>query len=351
MFLTLFKNRKFNNGKAPNEQDLEEYSWQFDHTGNIIIYWNTASLIAFTSPFDTPAEREQARANKLSSMLEKLEKELQDKFNLRKNLHYFINEKNEEHIFYSSRNKTKGYTVTITARGIKEICYHTLQTSQLTLKDIPAEILSPNAATAPINIDLKSSNLIAGSLNYYQAMLYLDKYIFSQPRKPHSEKDDIIKLVETIFLKVENTDDLCKLYDYITLPQNKDKINIHLHNIADTIFFWKSNTKSWQAMMTKIRLHAYQTLITEANNKQIVEEARNFIPPIILADQNTKPYPEDQLAYLKKYRNRKLFNEHKTNNPLSFMYNTKTTQDMDRKIAQLKKMADKIVVDSITLSI
>ncbi len=348
----LLKQRKYNNGKAPNDKDYESYYWVFNPIDQSLeIHLTTPNHFAFS--VYSVEERISAQTKKQQQMLEKLEHTLIKTLNLRKSLHFKITQSESEEIYLIRSNPQKyhKFTMTITDKGIKEICYQAIQASKLKANEIPNELLPPIAALAPNLVDLNTINIPQDSLDYFQALLYLDQYIFNHPKKSHPEKAQIIKIVETIFLKVKNTDDLCKLYDYINLKNNKEKINIHLHNIADTIFFWKSNTKSWQSMLTTIRSHAYNTLIAEANDKTIVETATPYlaIPP--LEAQDMKPHPHDQLSYLKKYRNQKLFTDHKTNNPFCFIYNTKTTQDMDNKINMLEQLSDMITTEKITLSI
>lgn len=349
MIITLFIKRKYSTGGySHSDENYEEYSCEFDNLESaFLIQFKTANPRLF--PYDTQKEIDQARVKKLDEMLAKLKNELETKFKLREHYHFKINrEEQYRYQSYSTPNISNS-TVTITASGIKEICYRAIQASLLSVKDIPAEILPRIAAPAPQSINLKSVNIPEETLDYYQAMLYLDQYIFSQPRRMHSEKAGIINFVEAIFKKVKNTDDLCKLYDYITLGNNKEKINIHYHNISDTIFFWKSNTSSWQTMISNIRKHAYSTFIDEVNKKEIVEKELRPLDIYSEDGTNTTPHPQDQLAYFRKYNKQKLFTEHRTNNPLSFIYNTKTTKAINRNIAKLEEISDKVTFEPIAI--
>jgi hypothetical protein len=352
MFISLFINinRKYCTGYINIDPDYEEYFWEFDKIeGSLQIQFKTANQRAF--PYDNQKEIEQARTIKRNEMLAKLEKELVNKFRLRKNYHFKINREDKDYFLSYDMPNTNEYTITITARGIKEICYRAIQATQLSVKDLPAEILPTIDAPASQVINLKSVNIPEVTLDYYQALLYLDQYIFSQPKRLHSEKSDIIKFIEALFLKVKNTDDLCKLYNYISLKNNKEKINIPYHNFSDTILFWKSNTNSWQTMVANLRKHAYATLIAEVNNKEIVEKE---VPHVNISPEpieNSNLLPQDQLAYLRKYHKQKLFTEHRTNNPLSFIYNTKTSQDINRNIDLLEEKSDQVIFETTAIAI
>jgi hypothetical protein len=159
---------------------------------------------------------------------------------------------------------------------------------------------------------------------------YLSQRIFSLVNVNYDDKSTYVSTVESAFRQLidyykvqplnqkfsatEIINQLCDLYDYINLPENKDKINIHKNpNLDNKLGI--INTSSWQKMVGVIREMSLTILFEEAEKLQ----------------------PASRADYLQDYCYRYLFKEHRSNRFFRKKESiTKSVEKINQKMAEYR---------------
>lgn len=178
----------------------------------------------------------------------------------------------------------------------------------------PSPLPPPRSSSMPI--DLNSVVDLQSAKNFLEEHIYKNNAIYTY-------KAIYLKMIKETFNKLStqngNVDqrdiitELCDLFDYIDEKQRKEKVNLRKNPWYDTLFR-KQNTSNWITTVREIRNAAYERLIAIANEK-------------------FPGQPEQQIVYMKPFRDRKLFAEHLDNSIFNIFHNTKTVQKIDEQIS------------------
>lgn len=162
----------------------------------------------------------------------------------------------------------------------------------------------------------------------YALKQVLDEEIYNKPEIRYSEKETIIGSLKILFNNIDNIDTLVALYDYINLPEHKDKLNIHRNKGGDLILL-NFNTDSWIDLLDSMRKHAFKVLLTKVGITEAqwehIKEGRDAFPRI------EDPVRAHNL--LIQYVQLPLFSKHHSNmNIVNLLHNTKTRGEIDQLI-------------------